>query len=49
LASPSPPREKKLSLTQFALAIDCGERFIVKLEAGKALAAAQAVGMHLSA
>jgi len=45
-----------LTQRQLALAIDCGERFIVDLEAGKptaqlgkALAAARAVGMRLSA
>ena len=49
---------KSLGLTQreLALAISCGERFIVELEAGKptaqlgkALAAAKAVGLCLSA
>jgi y4mF family transcriptional regulator len=49
---------KALGLTQreLALAINSGERFIVDLEAGKptaqlgkALAAAQAVGLHLVA
>ena len=49
---------KALGLTQreLALAINSGERFIVELEAGKptaqlgkALAAAQAVGLRLSA
>jgi ribosome-binding protein aMBF1 (putative translation factor) len=49
---------RKLGLTQreLALAIDSGERFIVDLEAGKAtaqlgkaLAAARAVGLHLTA
>lgn len=47
---------KALGLTQreLALAINCGERFIVDLEGGKAtaqlgkaLAAAKAVGLHL--
>ncbi len=49
---------KALGLTQreLALAINSGERFIVDLEAGKptaqlgkALAAARAVGLHLTA
>lgn len=49
---------KVLGLTQreLALAINCGERFIVELEAGKptaqlgkALAAARAVGLRLTA
>lgn len=51
-------RRRELGLTQrqLALAINCGERFIVDLEAGKptaqlekALAAARAVGMRLTA
>jgi y4mF family transcriptional regulator len=49
---------RALGLTQreLALSINCGERFIVELEAGKptaqlgkALAAAQAVGLRLTA
>lgn len=48
-------RALRLTQRQLALAINCGERFIVELEAGKptaqlgkALAAAWAVGMRLS-